>query len=68
MPEGVVPRDVQDMKWVLENFLEVLSKSEGASGRVGEIHVPASSSAVVTHVDRLFGWFCQTRERCQITV
>ena len=65
LPEGVVPQDVQDMKWVLESFLEVLSKSEVASGRVGEVHVPASSSAVVTHVDRLFGWFCQTRERCQ---
>jgi hypothetical protein len=65
LPEGVVPRDVQDMKWVLESFFQVLSKSESSSGRVGEMPVPASSSAVVTHVDRLFGWFRQTRVCCQ---
>ena len=66
LPEGVGPHDVQDMKAVFESFLDVLSKSEVNAGRFGEMPVPALSSAVVTHVDRLFGWFQQTRMRCSV--
>ena len=65
LPEGVGPGDVQDMKWVFENFLQVLSQSEQAAGRVGDVLVPGSSSAVITHVDRIFGSFCETRMRCE---
>ena len=68
LPLGVGPHDVQDMKAVFEIFLGALSKSEIDSGRFGEMPVPASSSAVVTHVDRIFGCFQQTRKRCSVCV
>jgi len=54
------------MKAVFERFIDVLSNTEIESGRVGEMSVPACCSVVVTHVDRIFGWFQQTRTRCSV--
>ena len=53
-------------KVVFESILDVLSNSEIESGRFGEMSAAACSSAVVTHVDRIFGWFQQTRMRCSV--
>ena len=64
LPEGVRPEDLQDMKVVFEEFLGAASKSEIAYGRCAEMPVPACRSVVVTHVDRTFGWFRETRTRC----
>ena len=55
-------------KVVFESILDVLSNSEIESGRFGEMSAAACSSAVVTHVDRIFGWFQQTRMRCSVCV
>ena len=66
LPKNVEPCEVQDMKAVFEHFLDVLSRSEIDSGRFGQMSAPAFDTAVVTHVDRLFSWFQQTRERCGV--
>lgn len=65
LPEDVDRRKVQDVKLVLEKMFEAWSKTEVKAGRTGNMPVPASSSVVVTHVDRLFGWLRQTRARCE---
>ena len=65
LPEGVSSRDVQGLKLVFDRLMEAFSKTEIASGRIGEFPVAASSSVTVTHVDRLFGWMRQTRSRCE---
>jgi hypothetical protein len=65
LPEGVDRRDVQDVRMVLEKMFAAWSKTEVDAGRMGEMPVPASSSVVVSHVDRLFGWLRQTRARCE---
>ena len=66
LPEDVKREDVQDMKVVFEKILCSLSESEIESGRFGEMPVPDLASVVVTHVDRIFGWFQQTRVRCKV--
>ena len=65
LPEGVSSRDVQDLNFVFERLMDAFSKTEIASGRIGEFLVAASSSVTVTHVDRLFAWVRQTRSRCE---
>ena len=66
LPEDVKREDVQDMKVVFEKILCSLSESEIESGRIGEMPVADLASVVVTHVDRIFGWFQQTRVRCKV--